>query len=164
MNGHKLNREDGQVVSRASLKLGEILLNEKLITQSDLENALDQQSKKGGRLGEILVKQGVMQMADMLAALSLQSNVPVVDLKDVRIEGSVLQLVPEEIARKATLIPLEIQADVLTVAMAFPDDVRTLRDIATRSERKSRRCWPVLRILWMPSTCITGAVKKSKIA
>ncbi len=46
MNGHKLNREDGQVVSRASLKLGEILLNEKLITQSDLENALDQQSKK----------------------------------------------------------------------------------------------------------------------
>ncbi len=51
-------------------------------------------------------------------------------------KGSVLQLVPEEIARKATLIPLEIQADVLTVAMAFPDDVRTLRDIATRSGKK----------------------------
>jgi type II secretory ATPase GspE/PulE/Tfp pilus assembly ATPase PilB-like protein len=125
---------DHSAVARvSSKKLGEMLIAGNLISQEDLDHALQIQSKDGGRLGEILIRQGLVQPEDIMSVISSQSNVPMVDLKDHKIDPSVLLLVTEEIARKATVIPLELREDILVLAMAYPDDVRTIRDIATRS-------------------------------
>ena len=60
--------------------LGETLVEEKLITQEQLESALSTQRQQGGKLSEILIKQGVVK-ADILATvLSTQLNLPLIDL------------------------------------------------------------------------------------
>ncbi|MBP1706705.1 MAG: type secretory pathway, ATPase PulE/Tfp pilus assembly pathway, ATPase PilB [Chloroflexi bacterium] len=117
----------------SSRKLGELLISGNLITREDLDQALEIQGKEGGRLGEILVKQGKVQPENILSVISVQSNVPMVDLKDQKIDPSVISLLTEEIARKSTILPIELKEDVLVMAMAYPDDVRTIRDIATRT-------------------------------
>jgi type II secretory ATPase GspE/PulE/Tfp pilus assembly ATPase PilB-like protein len=120
----------------AKKKLGEILLAKNLISQKELTESLAIQKKEGARLGEILVKQGYISMEDLMAILSSQFNVPVVDLKKIEAQPQALALVPEEIARKSSIIPLELEQDSLLLAMAFPDDVRTLRDITTRTGKR----------------------------
>ena len=119
-------------------KLGELLIAKKLIEPADLERVLAIQHSQGGRLGEALIKEGLVSPEDILSAVSLQSNVPVVELKDQKIDPDVLQMVPEEIARKATVIPLELEEDNLILAMAYPDDIHTVRDIATRTGKRVR--------------------------
>ncbi len=109
--------------------IGQLLLDEELITTEQLEYALQTQRDKGGRLGEILVSQGVIKAENVAAVYSVQLNVPLVDLQKHVIQPEALRLVPEEITRKYTFIPLEVVNDSLTVVMAYPDDIRAIRDI-----------------------------------
>ncbi|MCR4393511.1 MAG: ATPase, T2SS/T4P/T4SS family, partial [Dehalococcoidales bacterium] len=117
-------------------KLGEILVEQKLITPEELEQVLELQRKEGGRLGDILVKQGLVSMEDLLSILSVQFNVPVADLKKQQFKSEALSLIPEELARRYTIIPLDVVDDTLIIAMAYPDDVRTIRDISTRTGKR----------------------------
>jgi len=142
---------EGNVIAGASHRtLGELLLALKLITPEDLKDALVAQNKLGGRLGEILVKQGLVSEADVMSAISLQLDVPIVDLKDQKIDPVVLLTVSEEIARKSAVIPVEVEGDTLVLAMAYPDDIRTVRDIATRSGKR------VQAVLALPSDILNA--------
>ena len=96
-------------------KIGEILTENKLITDSELEKALEVQSQEGGRLGEILVKQGILKYEDLLKTLSNQLKVPIVDVKGRLIKPEVLELVPEKIARERNIIPVEVVDDKLVI-------------------------------------------------
>ncbi len=109
--------------------IGQLLLDEELITAEQLEYALQIQQDKGGRLGEILVDQGVVTAEDVAAVYSIQLNVPLVDLQKHVIQPEALRLVPEDMTRKYTFVPLEVVNDSLTVVMAYPDDIRAIRDI-----------------------------------
>jgi general secretion pathway protein E len=109
--------------------IGQLLLDKELITAEQLENALKVQQNKGGKLGEILVSQGVVTAEDVAAVYSIQLNVPLVDLQKHVIQPEALRLVPEDMTRKYTFIPLEVVNDSLTVVMAYPDDIRAIRDI-----------------------------------
>lgn len=129
--------DTAKVISNSAKKrLGEILIEQNLITQEELDNVLEIQHNEGHRLGEILVNQGIVRIEDLLAVLSAQYNVPIIDLKKRKIQPQVIALIPEDIARKATVIPLEVTNGLLVVAMAFPDDVQTLRDISTRTGKR----------------------------
>jgi general secretion pathway protein E len=126
------------IAQASKKKLGEMLVEQNLITQQQLDNVLEIQAKEGGRLGQILVKQQIVNVHDLLAALSIQYNVPVIDLKKKSIQARAIELIPEEIARKSFLIPVELVEDSLVVAMAYPDDVVILRDISTRTGKNIR--------------------------
>jgi type II secretory ATPase GspE/PulE/Tfp pilus assembly ATPase PilB-like protein len=63
-------------------------------------------------------------------------DIPAVAMKEYKVEHAVLRLVPESIARKAWVIPLTLAGDTITLAMAFPEDVQTQRDIATRTGKR----------------------------
>jgi type II secretory ATPase GspE/PulE/Tfp pilus assembly ATPase PilB-like protein len=119
-------------------KLGELLVEQQLITPEELSVTLEKQRKEGGRLGEILIKDGLISPENLVAALSVQLNVHIADLRKYEVQPDALALVPEEIARKSTIIPLAIVDGTLVVAMAFPDDVRTLRDIAIKTGKRVR--------------------------
>jgi general secretion pathway protein E len=73
---------------------------------------------------------------DDLIILGKSLNIPVVELNEYKIEDAALHLVPESMARKATVIPLNVSGDTLYLAMAFPEDIQTIRDIATRSGKR----------------------------
>jgi type II secretory ATPase GspE/PulE/Tfp pilus assembly ATPase PilB-like protein len=116
--------------------LGEMLVEEKLITAAQLENALEQQRQQGGKLSDILLEKGAISAEQLAIVLSIKLNLPYIDLKRHTIQPQALGLIPEEMARKHTLIPLDILNDSLMVVMADPEDIRTIEDIKTHAKMR----------------------------
>jgi type II secretory ATPase GspE/PulE/Tfp pilus assembly ATPase PilB-like protein len=116
--------------------LEDMLLAEKLITREQLEKTRELQRVKGGQLSDILVDSGLIGPQDMAAILSVQLNVPFIDLQRHKVQPDSLRLVPESLARKHTLIPLDVVGDSLIVVMADPQDVQTIQDIQTQVKMK----------------------------
>ncbi|MCD4652584.1 type IV-A pilus assembly ATPase PilB [bacterium] len=112
-----------------SERLGDILINEGLITTEQLEEALRYQVEKGGRLGSALVQLKYASEEDITEILSNQFGVPSVNLTSFDIEESVLKLIPAEVARKYLLIPISRTGASLTIAMADPSNVFAQDDI-----------------------------------
>ncbi len=121
-------------VTRKSL--AEMLLEENIITAEQLEKALDIQRRKGGKLSQILVKQGLVTPEDLATLYSIQLNIPLIDLKRHAVQPGALSLIPEAMAREHTLIPLDVVSDSLVVAMADPEDIRTIEDIRAQVKMK----------------------------
>jgi general secretion pathway protein E len=124
------------IAQASKKKLGEILVELNFLNEKQLAEVLAAQAKDGGRLGEIVVKKGFVNIDELLSVLSLQYQVPIIDLKKKSVQAQAISLVPEEMARKGALIPIELVDDFLIVAMAYPDDLVTLRDISTRTRKK----------------------------
>jgi general secretion pathway protein E len=116
--------------------LGEVLVEEKLITPAQLESARRLQGQQGGKLSDILLKQGAVNPEQLAVMLSIQLNLPLIDLKRHTIQPQALRLIPEEMARKHTIIPLDIVNDSLMVVMADPEDVRTIEDIRAQARMR----------------------------
>jgi general secretion pathway protein E len=109
--------------------IGQLLLEKELINTEQLQDALKIQQDKGEKLGEILIRQGLVTAEDVAAVYSVQLNVPLVDLQKHVLQPDALRMIPEDMTRKYTIIPLEVVNDSLTVVMAYPDDIRAIRDI-----------------------------------
>lgn len=133
-----MDKENQRVTAERAAKksLGEMFVEEKLITPEQLENALAQQRQKGGKLTDILLKQGLVKPEPLAIVLSIQLNLPLIDLKRHTIQPQALRLIPEEMARKHVLIPLDIVNDSLMVVMADPEDVRTIEDIKAQAKMR----------------------------
>ncbi len=116
--------------------LGELLLEEKLITPEQLEMAVKLQQKQGGRLSQILRASGLVKPEDLATILSVHLNIPVIDLQRHKVQPEALRLIPEDIARKHLLIPLDVVGDSLVVVMADPEDIQTIEDIKTRAKMR----------------------------
>ena len=133
-----MDRDKGEIFTdRATRKsLGEMLIEENLITAEQLEKALELQRGQGGKLSELLVNQGLVKAEELAAVLSVQLNVPLIDLKRHQVQPDALRLIPEDMARKHTLIPLDVVSDSLIVVMADPEDIRTIEDIKAQSRMR----------------------------
>ncbi len=116
--------------------LGEMLVEENLITPAQLESAISLQQQQGGKLSDILVKQGMVQAEQLAIVKSIQLNLPLIDLKRHAIQPQALKLIPEDMARKYMLIPLDIVNDSLMVVMADPEDIRTIEDIKAQAKMR----------------------------
>jgi len=125
------------ITDKAARKtVGDRLVEEKLITPEQLENASAFQQQQGGRLGDILIKQGLIKPEQLAIVLSIHLNLPLIDLKRHVVQQRALRLIPEEMARKYTLIPLDIVNDSLMVVMADPEDIRTIEDIKAQARMR----------------------------
>jgi general secretion pathway protein E len=133
---YEKNAGNSKLSFSAKKRLGERLVELKVITPEELAQALDDQKAKNGRIGEILVNQGVIDSDNMLKILSEQLDVPLVDLKSREIQPKAIALITEDIARKSLLIPLEFDEDSLSLAMAYPDDIQAIREISIRTGKK----------------------------
>ena len=116
--------------------LSDLLLEEKLITREKLDVALETQQKEGIRLTEALLKLNLIKPQDLAAILSVQLNLPYIDLQRHKIQPAALRLISESMARKHTLIPLDVVGDSLMVVMADPQDIQTIQDIQTQVKMK----------------------------
>jgi general secretion pathway protein E len=113
-----------------------MLIEEKLITPEQLESALVILRQKGGKLSDILLKQGLVKAEQLAIVLSIQLNLPLIDLKRHTIQPQALRLIPEEMARKHALIPMDIVNDSLMVVMADPEDISTIEDIKAQAKMR----------------------------
>jgi type II secretory ATPase GspE/PulE/Tfp pilus assembly ATPase PilB-like protein len=116
--------------------LGDRLIEEKLITPEQLQSAMAILQQQGGRLGDILIKQGLVKPEELAIILSIHLNLPLIDLKRHEVQPQALRLIPEEMARKHAIIPLDIVNDSLMVVMADPEDIRTIEDIKAQSKMR----------------------------
>src|SRR5262245_7495171 len=111
------------------VKLGDLLLKAKLITQDQLEAALKLQREEGGKLGEALVRVGAVSESDITETLSQQFGVPSIDLSSFSIDPAVIKIVPGEVARKYAVLPVNKTGATLTIAMGDPTNVFAMDDI-----------------------------------
>ncbi len=110
-------------------RLGEILVRAGTVTQQQVADALALQSEQGGRLGNLLVEMGHLSEATLLELLAQHFGVPAIHLEDLDIEPAVIQIVPAELARKYTILPISKAAARLTLAMVDPTNVFALDDV-----------------------------------
>src|SRR5438128_7807984 len=112
-----------------AVRIGELLLKEKLITPEQLQQALTQQKANGGKLGYNLVKMGFVKDEQITTLLSKQYGVPSINLAQFKIDPTIVKLVPTETARKYQVIPLSRSGSTLTIAMTDPINVFAMDDI-----------------------------------
>jgi type IV pilus assembly protein PilB len=117
--------------SRKTKKLGEILVEEGLITAEQLDRALLEQSRTDQLLGRILIDLKMVKESDLMAALAKQIGFRFVDLTDFTIDGSAAGLIPEQVARRYRALPIGYEDSRLLVAMADPANLFALDDIRT---------------------------------
>jgi type IV pilus assembly protein PilB len=112
-----------------AIRLGELLLREKRVTPTQLQEALAYQRTNGGRLGSTLVKLGILRDEDITSVLSRQYGVPSINLIEFDLDPSIVRLVPLETATKYNVIPVGRNGTTLTLAMTDPTNVFAMDDI-----------------------------------
>ena len=110
-------------------RLGERLIKAGVISEEQLELALKEQKRTGEFLGELLQHLGFVTEEAISSVLADQAGVSQIDLANYLIDAEVLNLVPEDFARKYKLIPLSFEDNRLTIAMANSFDVFALDEV-----------------------------------
>lgn len=111
------------------MRLGDALIAEGLINEEQLQQALALQKKSGKRLGAVLVEMHLVTEHDIVQILSKQLKIPYIDLSNYLIDPVIAKLVPEHIAKRHMLIPINKVGNKLTVAMVDPLNIIAIDDI-----------------------------------
>ncbi len=107
-----------------------MLVKAQLITDPQLEEAINLQRREGGKLGSIVVRLGFCADQDIVSFLGMQYGVPAADLDQwPPIDATVIALVPAELANKHKVLPLQRSGNVLTMAMSDPTDIFAMDDV-----------------------------------
>jgi type IV pilus assembly protein PilB len=110
-------------------RLGELLVKSGKITPDQLEEALSAQQAEGGRVGTHLVKMGFIDDDDLVEFLSQRYGVPAINLGEVEVDESIISIIPAEVARKYTILPVSKAGAKLTIAMVDPTNVFAMDDV-----------------------------------
>ena len=107
-------------------QIGERLVSEGLISQDQLDFALQEQKRTGDRLGTILRQLNLVTEDDLARTLAEAAGIPHVSVRSVSIDPSVVGILPEALARKYKVFPIAVENNSVTVAMSDPLDVATI--------------------------------------
>ncbi len=110
-------------------KLGRLLLNNKIISGPQLQEAIKEQKGSGERLGSVLVKLGFIKEDTLVSFLSGQYGTPFINLSEFSINSDLIKLIPCDIAHKYLVFPLSLRATTLVIAMADPSNIFAIDDI-----------------------------------
>ena len=105
------------------IRLGDVLVAQKAISQDQLRIALEQQKKSGRKLGRVLVEQGFVNDEQICDAISRQLNIPYINLKFYNFNQDVVRRLPEAQARRFRAVVLEDRRANCLVGMADPTDL-----------------------------------------
>jgi len=117
-------------------RLGELFVEQGLITTNQLKDALRKQAQVGGQLGSILVEMGYITIDTLLSFLSRQLGIPSVNLMKLDISRDILKLMPLEKIQSMKVLPISISESAITLAMVNPRDMIAIRDIEFSFGRK----------------------------
>ena len=114
-------------------KLGEILVDAGVITNTQLGDALEDQKRYGGRLGTILLDRRYITEKTYLSALTSQLKIPAIDLSKSTIPESVIKVLPADLAEKLVVFPIAVKrtpmGNILVLAMADPTNVEAQDEV-----------------------------------
>jgi type IV pilus assembly protein PilB len=110
-------------------RLGQLIVERGLVTEAQLEQALSEQRRTGQRMGETLLKMGAISSLDLARVLADHLGLPFVDLRSRPPDLVLAALIPEQVARRYSALPVARWSGQLVVAMANPNDVFALDDL-----------------------------------
>ena len=113
----------------AERQLGDILVEQGIISPIQLDEALQRQRLTGDMLGRILVGMGHCEETDIIEALAIQNGMERIDLPKLKINAEIIKRVPAEVAKFYNIIPVREVDGALVVAMADPLNLRVLDDL-----------------------------------
>ncbi len=111
------------IPTRKKIRIGDLLVEHKVISEAQLTSALAEQKKSGRKLGRTLIEQGYLSEDQLLEFLSRQLQVPLIDLRHYKYDPEAVRLIPENLARRYRAIVLDAAADSVLVGMADPTDI-----------------------------------------
>jgi type IV pilus assembly protein PilB len=161
----------------ARLRLGQLLVDARILTPEQLEDMLALQRTDGRKLGALLVESGLVTETMLTQVLSQQLSVPWVSLNHIDFSRELLNMIPLDVAEKYCLVPIYVRAvrgqgDTLYVAMEDPMNEEALRDCTAASGLPARAMiaapsdiFRVLRLHYgstlgavTPASAVVGAV------
>ena len=110
-------------------RIGELLVRENLLSAEELRKARSEVAAKGGRLGAQITKLGLLEEAQLTEFVAKQYNVPAIDLDEFEVDPEVIALIPEDVALKHGVVPVNRAGSTLILATADPSNIYALDDI-----------------------------------
>ncbi|BAE84201.1 GspE/PulE family protein [Desulfitobacterium hafniense] len=121
-------------------RLGEILIAGGALTEEQLNEALKMQKSLSLRLGEVLVRQNFVSEEEILRTIQRQLGIPSVDLNRIVVTEKILKMIPEAVARKYTVLPVDFTNGQLLVATSDPTDYYAIDDLRLASGMMVKPC------------------------
>jgi type IV pilus assembly protein PilB len=112
-------------------QLGEVLLEDGLVTYEQLAEATEEQTRTGRSLGRVLIDLGFVDEQDLVSALAKQIGLPFVDLGEYPIDPAAASMISDGLAKRYSALPIGFDESKLVVAMSDPANVFALDDIRT---------------------------------
>lgn len=126
------------VVKPKKIRIGDLLIENKVISQDQLNQALADQKKSGRKLGRVLIENGYLTEEQLLDFLARQLGIPCVDLRRFHLKPEVVRLIPEVHARRFRVLALEDSRDGLMIGMADPTDIFAYDELSRVLRRPMR--------------------------
>jgi len=126
----------------APIKIGELLLSQGVLTQKQLQIALEHQQVTGAILGDLLIKLGFITAPEFARTIAVQSGLEYLELSEFEPEEEALRLIPKETAEKIGMIPLTITEGQLTIGITNPSNIVAV-DTATKVTGKPPKVYLV---------------------
>jgi len=117
-------------------ELGQMLVEAKLITEEQLQQVKELQAQNGDKIERILLQQRLISLQQLALFTSLQLGVPFVNLRKEGVRPEAVALIPEAIARKYSVIPIDTLDGALVVAMEDPRDIQAIEDLAALTRKR----------------------------
>ena len=110
-------------------RIGELLVRQNMLTAEQLKRARDEARTNGARLGHQITKLGYLQETELTEFVAKQYGLPSIELAEFEIDRDVIKLIPEEVAIKHTVIPVNRAGSTLILATADPSNIFAIDDI-----------------------------------
>nr|WP_136251350.1 GspE/PulE family protein [Ningiella ruwaisensis] len=120
------------MTQRAKVRLGDLLVQNKLIDDKQLQSALAEQRQSGRKLGATLIAMGMVTEEQLLQLLSKHLNVPAIDINDYRVNQNAVRLLPEIQARRYRALVIDDKGERLLVAMTDPADINAVDELTAK--------------------------------
>ena len=112
------------------IRLGEVLIQQKLLSEEQLNQALADQKRTGRKLGRVFVENGFVTEEQISGALARQLDIPYINLKFYNISDQLVRLLPETAARRFRALVLEDRPNTVLVGVSDPTDLFAYDEIA----------------------------------
>ena len=110
-------------------RIGDLLVKENLLSREQLAKAKAEAQRRGERLGAQISKLGYLQESDLNDFVAKQYGVPTIDLAEFEVDPAVIKLIPEDVATKHQVLPVNRAGSTLIIATADPSNIFAIDDI-----------------------------------
>lgn len=118
------------------MRLGDLLLEKKLITEQELRIALNVQKITGQVLGRCLVSLGFISSSDLAQVLAIQHGLEYIDIRQYPVETELLKVFPKEVIQSAKFLPIEETDELIKIAITDPSNIVALDTVKSKLKKK----------------------------